>query len=742
MAVNVAEPHFAQESAPREPAQPYTEGAAEVADHLCRLHVILRRAVLRFRAGLGRVADGLDGIAILDSEIDGFLGNPSPIFESPETEWQPAFETVLATERHRCDLRSQAGSAGGIELPIDLLRRRFDLSDLELDLLLICAAAELHQGYGRLYAYLHNDITQKRPTVALLLDIFGDNWARRLEVRHCLMAHATLRRQGLLFCPDRNGDGLASQVIVEPSILQSLLGAPSVAAVVSAEQDQVDIDDLVVSETERDELRRLAAFVSAADSASAEPTAIVLRGPAGVGKRTAASALCRRLARQLFVFEINRAEDVDVRLRDWMRDVRSAGGITAIRLPAAMAEVDKIFETVGACLMQAGVSIAFILAEQNTPSAVPLPDKLHAISVDFGSPRAGLRRVAWARFIRELGLECCEEEIKAISSVYPFAVGTIRRAARDVRDRCRFEAEQSKHIDFGVLAAACRARTRHRLGQLSQLLPARCGWNDIVLPADELCRLQEIANAVRSREQVMERWAFAEKLSSVPGVNALFFGPSGTGKTMAASILGKELGMGVYRVDLSRVVSKYIGETERNLDILFEEARRAFAILFFDEAEALFGKRSEVKDAHDRYANIEVAYLLQRMESFEGVAILATNLRKNMDNAFLRRLQFAVEFPLPSLEQRLRIWRQVWPPAAEMRADIDLDFMAATFEISGGHIRNIALMAAYLAAQDGTAIAMPHLIGATRREFQKLGQLCVPERFGKYHHLVAARKRL
>jgi SpoVK/Ycf46/Vps4 family AAA+-type ATPase len=207
---------------------------------------------------------------------------------------------------------------------------------------------------------------------------------------------------------------------------------------------------------------------------------------------------------------------------------------------------------------------------------------------------------------------------------------------------------------------------------------------------------------------------------------------------MAAGVLAGELGMELYRVDLSRVVSKYIGETEKHLDALFAEARRAHAILFFDEAEALFGKRSEVKDAHDRYANLEVAFLLQRMESTEGVTLLATNLRGNMDRAFVRRLQFAVEFPAPSEALRLRIWQRVWPKAAALAPDIDLPLIAKQFDFPGGHIRNIALRAAYLAAHDGESIDMSHLVRAVRREYQKLGQVCVDDDFGDLRHLAAA----
>jgi SpoVK/Ycf46/Vps4 family AAA+-type ATPase len=354
----------------------------------------------------------------------------------------------------------------------------------------------------------------------------------------------------------------------------------------------------------------------------------------------------------------------------------------------------------------------------------------------LGAPKTALRISAWKQALAEREFDCSDETISKISAIYPFSVGRIHAAAADAALHVRFETNRSRRLDLPALAQVCREQTDHRMERLAESLPSRHGWEDIVLPRDEFERLKEIAGAVRNRDRVMYEWGFGQKVSTGHGVNAIFFGPSGTGKTMAASILASDLGMAIYRVDLSRVVSKYIGETERNLDALFEEARRSFALLFFDEAEALFGKRSEVKDAHDRYANIEIAFLLQRMERFEGVAILATNLRKHLDNAFLRRLQFAVEFPLPTVADRLRIWRQIWPEGATLGDDLDFEFMASHLELSGGHIRNVALTAAYLASEQPEPIGMRHLLAATRRELQKLGRSCVPDQFGRYALLL------
>jgi SpoVK/Ycf46/Vps4 family AAA+-type ATPase len=220
-----------------------------------------------------------------------------------------------------------------------------------------------------------------------------------------------------------------------------------------------------------------------------------------------------------------------------------------------------------------------------------------------------------------------------------------------------------------------------------------------------------------------------QKLAASAGVTALFFGPPGTGKTMGAEVIARELGLDLYKIDLSTMVSKYIGETEKNLEKIFTEAENSNAILFFDEADAIFGKRSEVKDAHDRYANIEISYLLQRMESFDGVTILATNLKANLDEAFTRRLQFAVDFPFPRAADRLRIWRTLFPPGVPRDPDLDLERMAESFEITGGNIRNILINAAYLAATDGQVVRMTHLLHGARREMQKMGRLVNEKKF-------------
>ena len=302
-------------------------------------------------------------------------------------------------------------------------------------------------------------------------------------------------------------------------------------------------------------------------------------------------------------------------------------------------------------------------------------------------------------------------------------------AAATARNLARLRDSKSPLVTMDDLYSASRLHSNRKLATLAQKIEPRYTWDDIVLPPGRLQQLREICSQVKYRSLVYGEWGFDEKLSMGKGLNALFAGPSGTGKTMSAEIIANELGLDLYKIDLSGVVSKYIGETEKNLSRIFAEAETSNAILFFDEADALFGKRSEVRDAHDRYANIEISYLLQRMEEYEGVVVLATNLRKNMDDAFVRRMHSTVEFPFPSQKDRRRIWDQIWPDSTPRTPDLDLDFMARRFELAGGNIRNIAPTAAFLAADDGGVVTMAHLLRATQREYQKMGKVVAEGEF-------------
>ena len=323
-----------------------------------------------------------------------------------------------------------------------------------------------------------------------------------------------------------------------------------------------------------------------------------------------------------------------------------------------------------------------------------------------------------------------------MASKFHLTAGQIENAAAIAQSLALWRDPESRAIPKEDLYTACRQQSNHKLSQLATKITPRYVWSDIVLPRDQLNQLREICSYIKYHHLVYTEWGFDHKLSLGKGLNVLFAGPSGTGKTMAAEIIANELGLDLYRIDLATVVSKYIGETEKNLDKIFKEAQDSNSILFFDEADAIFGKRSEVRDSHDRYANIEIAYLLQKMEEYQGIVILATNMRKNLDEAFARRMHFSVEFPFPEEADRYHIWQKAFPELAPLSQNINLAFMARQFKITGGNIKNIALSAAFLAAEDSDMVAMEHIIRATKREYQKMGKLCTEADFAEYFELV------
>jgi AAA+ superfamily predicted ATPase len=328
------------------------------------------------------------------------------------------------------------------------------------------------------------------------------------------------------------------------------------------------------------------------------------------------------------------------------------------------------------------------------------------------------------------------QDVAALAGRFRLSPGQIDDAILRARSLAWSRDPSDGRVSLDDVDAACRVQAQHRLGTLARKLVPRYTWDDIVLPSAQLTTLRLIATMIRQRPTVYGQWGFDRKLAMGKGVMALFAGPSGTGKTMAAEILAHDLGLDLYRIDLSSVVNKYIGETEKNLERLFSEAQESDAILFFDEADALFGKRSGVSDAHDRYANIETAYLLQRTEEYNGLVILASNLPRNMDDAFVRRIHFTVTFPPPDEAERLELWMRTFPNEAPRGHDLDLEFLARQLKVTGGNIRNIILASAFLAADEQQPISMRHLVRASAYEFQKMGKMLLESDFGHYMEMA------
>jgi hypothetical protein len=432
--------------------------------------------------------------------------------------------------------------------------------------------------------------------------------------------------------------------------------------------------------------------------------ALQLCGPDAGAKRSVANALAERLPIDIFrlpaaLLPVNLSELENLH-RVWEREA-------ILRNAALLLECDRCETSDTSHAMAIDRWIEMTRTPLLISSRDPRPDiERPLLSVEVRRPTSSEQRAAWQRVLGKNG-DSFNGQLERLVSQFDFSTATIS-----------FTAQSLGETTASGLWDACRLRARPRLQDLAQHIVSRATWADIVLPAAQIQTLQTVAMQVRHRARVCDEWGFAQKSNRGLGLSGLFAGPSGTGKTLAAEVLANELELDLFRIDLSAVVSKYIGETEKNLRRVFDAADEGGAILLFDEADALFGKRSEVKDSHDRYANVEISYLLQRMEAYRGLAILATNMKEALDPAFLRRLRFVVLFPFPDQAQRAEIWRRIFP-AKTPTDSLDIDHLAR-LSISGGNIRNIALNAAFAAADAEEPVRMPHLLGAVRLEYEKL----------------------
>jgi AAA+ superfamily predicted ATPase len=523
---------------------------------------------------------------------------------------------------------------------------------------------------------------------------------------------------------------LSQTLFPDPAIVSWLLGRYQPHADLGA-----DAELLLPEESETASLLASEAVARLERFASERPV-VVFYGPDQAGQLAAAQLLAARMGRPLL--RVNLAGGV-------RRDLAPLRALRLALRDARLTEAIPFLTNWDACLEDEGPPATLVGELCDYPDLVivggeaswhprGMARERKLLWIEFPIPVYTKRRALWSHFLgSDAPSDGRERELGLVSLAGQFLLtsGQIRDAVASARD---FAGARGAPIDRQDLFSSARIHSSPRLAGLARKIVPRYGWGDIVLPPDQVALLGEIIDTVRERPIVLEEWGVGRKLASSRGVTILFAGEPGTGKTMAAEIIAAELGLDLYKIDLSTVVSKYIGETEKNLERIFSEAQNSNAILFFDEADAIFGKRSEVKDAHDRYANIEISYLLQRMELYDGVTVLATNLRANLDEAFTRRLQFAVDFPFPEEADRLRIWQTLFPPDLPRDSDINFGLLANRFKLAGGNIRNIIVSAAYLAASErgnGTGeedenlgrVTMHHLLHGTRRELQKMGRL-------------------
>lgn len=681
-------------------------------DELGRLQLLLRAAVLELRRAPLPVRE-TSALVILDEEIDWQLSRPLRR-ESPGPAVQELF-TAADQDAAAIAGRVVDSEREGVELRLATLARRFALSRAELDVLVLVLAVEIEPRFERVAGYLHDDMTRRRISVGLVLQVLARDDAGAVALRRGLAGTGSLFGEGLLVRAEGEpgATSLATALVVPGRVVEFLYGCdeidPSLRGLARRGGAAVRLAELVLAEPLRARLGALAGRWRAG-----EADAVYLHGSEGSGRAAAIEAVCAELG--LGVLRVAcvalAAGDFAAQV-DRVRREALLGGLVVV-----WEELDGLDEGRRLQVVERMAAVPAVPAAYTGTSAwEPASAAITALRID--RPGLGERRALWQGALARHGAVLEDAALAEVVGLYGFAGGPIHELVASAM-RHRGDGVRLSREDLG---AAVRRRSLRALGALARPLAATRNWDELVLAPERRQILAELCRHAQHRERVLGDWGFRGGLAGGRGLTALFTGASGTGKTLAAGLIAGQLGLDGYQIDLASVVSKYIGETEKQLARLFNEAEAASALLFFDEADALFGKRTEVRDAHDRHANIETSYLLQRLDSYDGVVLMASNFRKNMDEAFLRRLHFVVDFPVPEAAERLQIWRRVLPPELPRAPDLDLEALAARFVLPGGNIRNIAVAAAFLAAEDGGPLAMRHLVAATRREFQKLGKV-------------------
>jgi hypothetical protein len=710
--------------------RPYPSDWDYLHDELRLLDLRIQRRIRQQSSFAAESIPQFPGLVISPEEVDRLL-RPRGAATHAAVDNDPVRNELSASiARQTLAVRSrrQENALRGPQLRFLRFAQRFRLTEMEQNIVLILLAPEVDRKYDKLFAFLQDDVTRRRPGIDVVLNLLCETARERLAARHLFLPREKLRANGIIdvFHDDALGQTpLISRFLkLDDGIVEHLLGDDSIDHRLRAFVTLGLPSELTGPALADEQFTRMRAFLRQhfdVRRPSRRPLVFRVSGPAGSGTREFAERAAGELEMPLLTCQVPGLLASQVPLED---------ALLLLARECRLRSAALCFDGVGE---QEAAPVEKLLAAA-VPATVltlllsrrPLPiDRCPAgalnLAIDLSATSLEQRLETWNSELRRED-ETVQAEAGALAGKFCTTPGRIHEAVSAARDLAAWRAPGDPKLTPADLYAACHAQSSRALEQHARRIKPSYTLGQIVLPEEQKAQLDEICNQAAYRHVVFGAWKFGEQLALGKGLNVLFSGPPGTGKTMAADILAGRLNLELYKIDLSQVVSKFIGETEKNLKLVFDEARACSAVLFFDEADALFGKRSEVKDSHDRYANLEISYLLQKMEEYEGVSILATNLRKHLDDAFLRRIQFVVEFPFPGEADRRRIWAGMFPRAAPL-GDVDFDWLASRFPLAGGNIKNIVLNAAFLAAAAGGPIGMPHLLRAARSELQKLGRV-------------------
>lgn len=727
----------------------YEDPMEHVREELRRIALLIElRGMIMKAKGQIDESNRFRGLLLREGELDALLRKASLGIEEPdeETDEIGRKREEFAAMTRRISLREAATlwavreGAGGCRLPLLEVSKRFALDRFSYHVLVLALAPEVDLNFQRMFSYLLNDVTKKRPTVHLALELLSADDTDRRAGRRAFAADAALILYNLVHLEPAKA-GLETSLLLREfkmpeRMVQWLLGteelAPAMRRYATIERAEDTFDDLVFDARGGLRVAALGEYMRRIERSTeaVRTPLVVFTGDEGVGKRTVAGRLAACMDMPVLVIDLAgtaipmnkrdtafrdmareaRLHQTSLCLSGFQQDLVKNGVIPALtylytiaRMAPGVAVVTSARDDIG--LSGAGAGFA-------TRMRLEVPEA-------FG------RLKLWDRLIDLTGVPIGEDvDLRGFSLKYGFTAGALERVLVHAHEEA---IVRSGDADASIAAEDLDMASRVQLGQglsgVATRVRRTAKWEDVILPDEIVDTLQEIIRHAKFRNEVFHDWGFDRKMTSGKGLSALFSGPPGTGKTMVAGVIAGELGMDLYKVDLSQIVSKYVGETEKNLSKVFQSAAGNQFIILFDEADSLFAKRTEVKSSVDRYANLEVNYLLQKMEEYTGICILTTNFEKSIDDAFKRRINFRLDFPFPEPEDRERLWRVHIPKEAPVEGELELEWLSEKYELSGGNIKNAVLRAAFRAAEHGRPICTEDFEYAAERESRELGKL-------------------
>lgn len=617
--------------------------------------------------------------------------------------------------------REDASIKNGVFLPLAQLRQRFMIKPFEKLILLTCLIPEFYSGFHRVFGFLQDDATLSYPTPGFIMELFCDTFKQREEVWQAFHSGSVLRSWRLI-------RPVGDEIRTPPLQLSYRVDERIVTHLQGSRQCDGELEDIVLlrdpeNVASQENQKNIIDTLIASIKEGRECNLVHLAGDERDLNASFVEEVAVRLNWRLLTVPVSalrtqkewHIQKVNLLLRESVLQpavvlINDYGAMT--EPPMNLEPLLRIFAKKGLLLFYHG---------DRSMADVHHESSIQYIKLEFKKPAAMARFRYWQQAISKNGLNWPDPVIEQLAMRYPLSRREVESMFLRLRYRLNGEGIHSREA-FQVFKQVMNDYTQRPLDELAQRIEPRVDWNDLVLHKSLMDHLKAFRNTISHQFTVYERWGMGEKDSRGRGMVALFSGASGTGKTMAAEVIANDLGINLYRVDLAGIVSKYIGETEKNLKKIFENARGTNTLLFFDEADALYGRRTDIHDSHDRYANLEVNYLLQKLEEHDGPVILATNRRKNIDEAFLRRIHFILEFPYPSEALRQIIWQKKLNERLPRADGIDFPVLAKRFEISGGDIKNAALQAAFIAAEEKMPVSMEHILCALKREYLKLGK--------------------